>query len=78
MSALNSQLQKIIGPTVTVHIDQGDQRLTDTYASHAVNTKESVTQLVSAIISEQQEKERRQLNIVVHNIEESSSDPPQV
>ena len=35
--------------------------LTDTYASHAVNTKESVTQLVSAIISEQQEKERRQL-----------------
>jgi len=29
-------------------------------------------------MSEQQEKERCQLNLVIHNIEESSSDSPQV
>jgi len=42
--------------------------------SHSVNNKESLIQLDSAVISEQQEKERRQLNIVVQNIEEPSSD----
>jgi len=48
--------------------------LADTDASHdkaPKNTKESLTQLASA---EQQEKERRQLNIVLHNIELTSGE----
>jgi len=77
VSALNNQLEKKIDQLLQ-SIDQGDQMLTDIDASHGVNTKESITQLASAVISEQQEKERRQLNIVVHNIEESSSDSPQM
>jgi len=55
--------------------------LSDTEVSHdeaPVNTRGSLTQLASAVISEQQEKERCQLNLVMHNMEESSSDSPQV
>ena len=80
VSALNSELEKKVG-LLLKSIDQGDQLLADTDASRdkaPVNTKESLTQLAFAVISEQQEKERRQLNIVVHNIEESLSDSPQV
>ena len=75
MSALNKK-KKV--NQLLQSIDQGGQMLTDTDASHGVNNKESLTQLASAVISEQQEKERRQLNIVVHNIEESSSEVSQM
>jgi len=43
----------------------------------AAQTNDSLSQLASTILSEQHEKERRQLNLIVHNIEESSSESPQ-
>ena len=80
MFALNSQLEEKVNLLIQ-SIDQGDQLLADTDSSHdkapPINTKESLIQLAFAVISEQQEKERRQLNIVMHNIEESLSVSPQ-
>jgi len=46
-------------------------------AQEPSHTNDSLTQLASTILSEQHEKERRQLNLIVHNIEESSSESPQ-
>jgi len=46
-------------------------------AQEPSHTNDSLTQLASTILSEQHEKERHQLNLIVHNIEESSSESPQ-
>ena len=40
-------------------------------------TNDSLTQIATTILSEQHEKERRQLNLIVHNFQESSSESPQ-
>ena len=78
MSSSNSKLDKKVNQLLQ-SLDQGDQLSVEMATSHdnAPATKESLTQLASAVISEQQEKERCQLNVVIHNIEESSSDSPQ-
>jgi len=60
VSALNCQLEKRLTDSYGLLI----KGLTDTDSSHAVNTKESLTQLASAVISEQQEKQRRHLDAI--------------
>ena len=78
MSSLNRQLDKKVNQLLQ-SLDQRDQLSVEMATSHdkAPATKELLTQLASAVISQQQEKERHQLNVVIHNIEESSSDLPQ-
>ena len=79
VSSLNSQLEKKVDQLLQT-IAQGDQLPAEIVTSREApsTTKESFTQLASAVLSEQQEKERRQLNIVLHNVAESSSDLPGV
>ena len=61
MEGINEQLENYNKPSSKITPDPSDE--------------ESVAHLTSSIISEQ--KEKRQLNLILHNIEESKKEDPQ-
>ena len=64
----NNLLKKKFDDTINLNVTSDMPPLTGT---NSVST-ESLSNLATAIISEQQEKEKRQLNLVLHNIDEST------
>jgi len=69
---VESQL-KLYHKTVTDMISEQPMSTRDhTSATSSIST-ESVQHIASSLVAEQREKERRQLNIIVHNLKESAS-----
>ena len=63
VEGINEQLENYNKPLSKITPDPSDE--------------ESVAHLTSSIIFEQKEKEKRQLNLILHNIEESKEEDPQ-
>jgi len=64
----NTPLTEITSASITIPSDQEPTQ---------PKTNDSLTQLASTILSEKHEKERCLLNVIVHNIAESSLESPQ-
>ena len=77
LTEIEDNLKKL-QPVDSTEVNPSDQTQPTLQTQQVSQSKEQISEMVSSYINEENEKSKRRLNVIVHNVIESTSEDPEL